>query len=846
MTARSRYDGFPQVFLSGDKEKALAHLGRAKSLLSEVQNLREVAGVPVFQRSIQQEGVSITVKSAVDTDVIYVHAYEDVRLLEKKDGAYTYPAVLSGYIRPRTVTPESPDTDFVSFKEQQKITRVTAEAAAEGREPTEAELALTAEERESARQPTGWFAPTHSTVRVFGELLDRPSINPHKTDVLCADAGGVVSAFKAFDPRTGDYERIYKYGHGRWFTGALAKCAQVVLGIHASAIDALQKEPEFLQEDAGRAERYAQAGKLMASDEFVRLVQQCRGFIPNYAATWAQSDGLVRGFDGWWLVRITPSRVLARRLPVFYGSDEPEFAEHYRKLGLESLADFIDEMGGLPTGEGFGTNRFIEAGIEAGYIFDITPGGMPFRNCTAPYEYCTWSFSDMGEEAHNTGIFYNPGEDLNYFRWASLRFKPVNIGGVFRIEASVIEHAFEPLFISQFRVEGVMLQCIPNFKVPYGFANQVENLSLWTNDGRMNAERDKTYNTVVWVGYVDGGLHTIRYYRNPNQQSVATYSGEPPPKDCPFSGSWEWAVDYGVAPQPATMLSNAWDTRETLSAGGERWKMDSQKITEYITGGHFIDAPDWSFYTPQAVFREKHQNWKMGGDAYSAYITVYPERGAYTCASSLATSVRESYSVSYKYEQLGGPWTGYGWRCFPRINWRSVGCLIPGLSLEQHCKQTCNWMPGAPPNDTIDRFICFERTEIPGCWGLVDILPPARCTDMTSFLGNSVPMPTLPAPSGTAAPDKKMKYLGRCFNTTAGGYEYKPNPLAFEIDLPSISPHPVTGFYQSISSTRNNVGYGYACFSLNLSGTMGVAKVGDLHNGDQSLRTDLTFVGVPD
>ena len=93
--SESRYDGFPQVFLSGDKAKALEHLGRAKSLLSVVQKLRGHADVGVFQKSIQLEGVVITARSYGGINQIFVHA--DSSLLEKRvEEMYSYPVVLSG------------------------------------------------------------------------------------------------------------------------------------------------------------------------------------------------------------------------------------------------------------------------------------------------------------------------------------------------------------------------------------------------------------------------------------------------------------------------------------------------------------------------------------------------------------------------------------------------------------------------------------------------------------------------------------------------------------------------------------------------------------------------------
>lgn len=142
----------------------------------------------------------------------------------------------------------------------------------------------------------------------------------------------------------------------------------------------------------------------------------------------------------------------------------------------------------------------------------------------------------------------------------------------------------------------------------------------------------------------------------------------------------------------------------------------------------------------------------------------------------------------------------------------------------------------------------MQRT-VPGCWDLVDIQPPARCTPMTAYFGGP-PEPPLPAGNPSNEPEYAYTYSGYVYTPiTEAGYKYNPTPLEMEEEtgvIPRPSPDPYTHEMHRINSTRNCVGYDYSCFNINLLGTMGSGKVGVLHTGATTLRTDLTFVGVPE
>ncbi len=846
MTARSRYDGFPRVFLSGDKEKALAHLGRAKSLLSEVQRIREVANVAVFQRSIIIDGVEITAKSIGEQNALYVHAATSVAD-KKTTSAYSYPVVLSGYIQARLLNEATPVPEFVEFKAQQKARLAWEKAQREGRAPTEEEIQLTAEEAADARQPMGWFAPSQDTVRVYGALLDQQTTQPHLTNVLRADTGGAYQSMDGLNPDTGAKYRAYRYVKGTWVTGKLSTCHQVVLGLHyMSSRRALELEPEFLQEDQASSEAYAQTHR-MALPSYVQAVDRARGFFGDYNFRWDKSDGLVRGFSGWWLVRIQQHRILAKKLPIFYGSDLPEFIAHYKEKQLWRLVEVIEALGGLPTGESFGTEQDIQNGLADGSVLDITPGGMPLSGYYASYESCGWSFSEDGREAHNTGLRYAAGEDIHYCRWATVMFQPENVGGVEHLSARILVNSDRAIFVPKRRMNYVDYQSIP-LKVPFGYQGEVISVDLGTIEGGLAQRRKKVYDVPVWAGYVGGALHVINYYLNALAEPREDWSGEQPPEDCPYGGSWEWEVDRGITPGSPCLYTNVWDTRTTLYAGGTRWKRDSIKAYEYISGSHLIPNPEWAVFSPKAVYRERNQVWAKGADWFGSFATVYTDRSNYVVSSVLMQSAQESYQETYAYKTVGGPWEGWSFRCFVWGSYEAP-CLDPGKALSEYCNQNCNYMMGGTHNDTTDRMLCVTYTTVPGCWDLVDIEPPARCTPMTSYF-TAPPQPALPAGNPSNEAKYAYTYSGYVYTPVAEvGYKYNPVPLEMDYEsgiIPRPSPDPYSQTTHWINSTRNCVGYDYSCFNINLLGTMGSGKVGVLHTGVTTLRTDLTFVGVPD
>lgn len=854
--SESRYDGFPQVFLSGDKAKALAHLGRAKSLLSEVQRVRKVMGVKAHAKTIGGQGVEITAKSIGELNAIYVHVAEHEMRREEEFRPYKYPVVLSGYVEAAYINNSRPDMAFVEMEQMRKAARVTAQAAEQGREVTEEELLLTAEELELARFPTGLFAPTQATVAAYGQdYLEQQQVVPFKSNALCAEAYGFYGGYslgRSTEAGSQLKYRAYRYVRPTLLTGALAECMQCVLGLHRDSIEALYQAPEFLLE--GELEDYVLRYPYIkfARPAYIEQVVNGNGFISEYKNSWAESTGLVQGVDFWWLVEVRTDRILARPLPVFVGSNLKQFRAHYKNLGLDALHDFIAKFKGLPTGEGIPTGTALAEALENGQVFDITPDNMPFEGWGALYETCGWSFSPTGAEAHNTGMRYAPASgdlgDAYESRWATLYFQEVYRDGTRRLTAQPRINRTNRLYRPPYFQKGNLVQDLP-IKVPYRFTEEVVSVMVPTSDGnRQGTSRDEKFDAVVWAGYVGGSLHTISYAFNGLRSSKSSSYGEAPPA-CPYGGAWEWGSIAGADILPPVMFTNQWDPRQPLDGSESKNVLISRKLGEFVTGGNFFPDVEWSYYYPYAVYHQTEKTWTYGADSLSARIVVHTDRSFYSAVSSHVKSEQHKYVERHYTEIVRGKWAGFGFRCLARINMNAAPSCIGARSAEDVmsiCNQRCNFFAAGIHSDTTNRHVCHSLDNSP-CRDYVDMEAPERCSDVDRFLSGTPPKYTVPAGRTDDSIVRTYSTEGVAYNPAAEfgyGFPAPLNDIMGGTVVGSMSPNPWLGFNNEAASSRNVNGYRYCSFTKHLSGALGYATIGRLHTGIMDEQPFITFVGV--
>ena len=870
--SESRYDGFPQVFLSGDKAKALEHLGRAKSLLSVVQKLRGHADVGVFQKSIQLEGVVITARSYGGINQIFVHA--DSSLLEKRvEEMYSYPVVLSGYVQARGYDLGQVDEEYLTAKRLEKIARVTSEFSELGKIATEEDLALTAEEEQRYSQPTGHFSWDEKTVRVYGGLLETTDTGLHKSSTLSAHAWGVnvaLSGLMSLSARR-DY-KSYRFISGTLYTGALSKCAQMVLGLHRDSAQALTELPPFLVEDEEAARVYLLAQTVLPpSRGYVEQVVGNDGFCPQYESKWDKSDGLYKGLTGWWLIRVTRTNIYARRLPVYLGSDKPAFAEHYRKLELYSVADAVEFFGGLPTGEGFPTGEEFQQGLDQGWIQDITPAGMPFADAgwAGYYGYASWSFSPEGDQAHAVGYRM---EGLDYYsKWTSIHFSSKDTFEGERLQARVVQQRRDEIFAPPQTV--ARLQYLP-YKVPLQTMDgSVITVLLPTEDNEdlLPYRFERVYDAVVWVGYVGDHLQTLSYYYNPKTEpeKIESLGGFPEGITSTTPGSWEWGERKSWTSTPMCMYSSVWDTRQTSHTYEVTHKKTQKKLYEYwyystTEMGNALSY-EWPIYSPVGYFyTETERMERQYAESFKTAAVAYMDRSVYSGATMYVKNFRWDRTHGITRFSKRGKWRAQGFLCEAWIwfQWRLPCAANPESVVRKYdaeygrdlyissCGQKCEWIAGSSQHDFRIMIICTE--DYPA--GAEEVTLPrfAKCTDVRGLNARAFMVEVDETGGegwtwGNALDKLETKGWYVCPGKTNGATFHGFGEYEMESAMGGISPDIDTGEFHRVGSSRNCFGYLYEGYAKHLIEGPGYAKLGKLHAGDTEIpKHNIVFFGVLD
>lgn len=129
-----------------------------------------------------------------------------------------------------------------------------------------------------------------------------------------------------------------------------------------------------------------------------------------------RTHGIHRGADNrLWLVEISSTKgVVAMPLPIFPGSDKTSFLlRAQQRAGDASMMHALEELGCLPTGEGFPTGQAYKDKLAKGDIIQLrSPEEMQdFYRLSGYSSVCGWSFNSNGSEAHNVG-YYWPEDDV--------------------------------------------------------------------------------------------------------------------------------------------------------------------------------------------------------------------------------------------------------------------------------------------------------------------------------------------------------------------------------------------------------------------------------------------------
>lgn len=208
------------------------------------------------------------------------------------------------------------------------------------------------------------------------------------------------------------------------FSGQMQKAVQLIMGFGkpdapptASTFSALS---ELLQKKQPPVVETAQQNEW-------RKQSYEHGVRVRYDSSYYRTHILTRSDDGkWYLAELGSRGVLVMPLPLWAGSDDPDFLQRAPEYG-QDIAAALDEFKGLPSGDSFpGDSATFACMQRAGLIvtacpredmagyFELMPAASGFG----------WTCPTDGREAHNIGF----GLDDNGYLYSEMWSAKINVG----------------------------------------------------------------------------------------------------------------------------------------------------------------------------------------------------------------------------------------------------------------------------------------------------------------------------------------------------------------------------------------------------------------------------------
>ena len=510
------YSGFPSIRIEGNEQRALALVPEAKVLLQKVQTVRDRSGATTFamSRRAGDDGF-IYVLSAGDQHIIHVSAGSEVpEQVEPEETSsanegVAFPSIYSGAVYGGHIEPRSREVDGETIHY----------SVCTGFAPTNACINEHPKDRlVVSRQDTPRLA-----VRPYAPLEGIDNPNPPPT-----------------------YSQ-YTLLRSSMYSGTMRKAVQAVMGLGRLSADALRD----------------------SSDKQYRNTVKQSGFQVRYDWRWVRTHGITFGADGTpWLVEISSYRgVHARPLPMFPGTTTSAYAARVRKAGNTSLEEVLNEFGGIPNGEAFpGSAPGLEDAIRRGDVIRLATVDdlYPYYGSYAPYSSAMgWAFNDRGTEAHITGYRF---DDVGFQRgaWYGLR---INIGALNRNRrpgqpvgsGTATLRKYEEGYIYCFPARAPSIVPYVPFKIYEPMLG-----GLLSHNGVPDLEArtlpPPRVDTVMFVAFINGSMHTVRYFRDPDQHTREIEDDRP--ETCMYAGEWTVTEYHGDRAITPSMYTNVYDPRE--------------------------------------------------------------------------------------------------------------------------------------------------------------------------------------------------------------------------------------------------------------------------------------------
>lgn len=545
-----------------------------------------------------------------------------------------------------------------------------------------------------------FFDPTQETAKRFGiqneaQWHHRYAVEPHddRADLRSQDP----------EIRFSQYVLL----RASQFSGQMQKAVQLIMGFgkpnkpplphtFSAASAALRKVkppiPETAEQAKWRTESY---------DKGVRV---------RYDSSYYRTHILSHADDGaWYLVELGSRGVLVMPLPLWAGSDRPEFIERAAREGND-IEQALQEFKGLPSGDAFpGDAKVFGAMQRAGFIvraceredmagyFDLFPASSAFG----------WTCSPDGREAYNIGFGLDANGYLYSEMWAAklnigAAIPPTNPGSRYASEVRAkVKQASAPAQLRDIALtklgylsDSVLYDLLraavtpdeayakldayeverfvatasagaagrntafnPNkrypFKVPEPMLGGVVNFLLVREPGMgdPDAQPPMVMEAYLHVYYIGQRLKWLKYYWDRKEEDVDEV--EDNYDDCMLSGSYYRNTRKGPTGVPPLMYTLDCDPRERRSPHEYRETQFVRKRPE-IVEYHSLDPAFWS------------RGWGYRDHYFERFTESFTETDAWdTSAAVVPFGVRNSLLYLHQHSN-GGETHSTGHTIFPR------------------------------------------------------------------------------------------------------------------------------------------------------------------------------------
>lgn len=380
------------VRISGPRDVGQKYIRDARVILAELQNFLQLGGITsgMWHRRLGPDAYcSVRVAENINVISIVCGSEPPPVYTEEFDTAIPIPDFLSGIVYTGHIEEE---TAIVDFK---KITRNTLIEYRPTREVDKV--------RFPKLHPKLDFEARDTFYRLAVEPHDSLKFALQNPDIL------YPNPFATKKPTVWSQYKKLRPG---FYSGSMCKLVQFIMGY--GKIDWRRSIYGTYKPDSSKTRSPEWD---LPNPAFVAKSNETGVQVPH-DWRWFKTHGLVKskpnkeGKWRWWLAEISYRGAYAMPLPMFPGTDTPEFLDRvYGMLDTEAITA-LETFGGFPSGEGFPDNEEeLAALVRAGAIVAL-PDGMDtvlqdFYAGGAYSSFMGWAFSESGQNADNTMYYYH-------------------------------------------------------------------------------------------------------------------------------------------------------------------------------------------------------------------------------------------------------------------------------------------------------------------------------------------------------------------------------------------------------------------------------------------------------